>query len=311
MRGFRKIAMTLTAAGLAAFGAIAGSGGAASAATNQSVTGCGVASSELGLNVEPTCTATTSTVLNPTSFTITANPSFFSVLGALGNLLGQTLAANVTYTLTCSVNGGPKTYNGSFQATSGTQSQVVNLQSAVGSPEPNSCTLSNLEATSLVTLTSALVGLLGSNTFTFGVSATADTATPGAMWQQTAKNGAGAYADICADDTANGNANAIVQVYQCNSDLAQYWVWTNSDQLVHNGDCLDLSGSKVILSTCSDATSQKWQVNGINGNFNTIVNQSSSQCLTASKPANFTQLTVATCTGAANQKWAGPGKSPA
>jgi hypothetical protein len=311
MRSFRKMAVTLTVAGLAAFGAIAGSGGAASAATGQSVTGCSVNSSELALNVTPTCTATSSTVLNPTSFTISANSSFFTVLGALGEGLGQTLAENVTYTLSCSVNGTNATYNGSFQATSAAQSQVVNLQTAVGSPEPNSCTLSNLQGTSLVTLDSTLTGLLGDNTFTFGVSATADTAAPGAMWQQTAKNNAGAYADICVDDAGNGNANAIAQVYQCNSDLAQSWVWTSSEQLVHNGDCLDLSGSKVILSTCSDATSQKWTINGVNGNFNTIVNHSSSQCLTASSAADFTQLTVATCTGAANQKWTGPDKSPA
>jgi hypothetical protein len=311
MRSFRKMAVTLTAAGLAAFGAIAGSGGAASAATGQSVTGCSVMSNELALNVTPTCTATTSTVLNPTSFTISANSSFFTVLGGLGDLLKQTLAENVTYTLSCSVNGTNATYDGSFQATSATQSQVVNLQSVVGSPEPNSCTLSNLQATSLVTLDTALVTLLGEDTFTFGVTATADTAAPGALWQQTAKNGAGAYADICVDDAGNGNANAIAQVYQCNSDLAQSWVWANSDQIVHNGDCLDLSGSKVILAKCGDGTSQKWQINGVNGNFNTIVNQSSSQCLTASKATDFTQLTVATCTGAANQKWTGPAKSPA
>jgi hypothetical protein len=311
MCNFRKMAVTLTAAALAAFGVVAGSGGAAGAATDQSVTGCSVRSSDLAVNAVPTCTATTSTVLNPTSFTITANPSFFSVLGVLGDLLGQSLAENVSYTLSCSVNGSTATDKGSFQATSGSQSQVVNLQSVVGSPAPNSCMLSNLQATSLVTLNSTLLGLLGDKTFTFGVTATADTTTPGAMWQETAKNSAGAYAGICVDDAGNGNANAIAQVYQCNSDLAQSWVWTSSGQIVHNGDCLDLSGRNVIMNKCSTAASQEWQINGVNGNFDTIVNHVSSQCLTASSPKDFTQLTVATCTGAASQKWTGPNKSPA
>jgi hypothetical protein len=37
----------------------------------------------------------------------------------------------------------------------------------------------------------------------FGVTATADTATPGAMWQETAKNSADAYADSCVDGASN------------------------------------------------------------------------------------------------------------
>jgi hypothetical protein len=311
MRNFRKVAVSLAAASLAAFGTVAGGGGVASAATGQSVTGCEVRSSLVAINVAPTCTSVTSTVLNPTSFTITVNPSFFSVLGAFGGSLGQTLAANVTYTLSCSVNGATATDNGSFQATTGTQSQVVNLQSAVASPEPNSCSISNLKATSEVTLNSTVLGLLGADVFTFGVTATADTAVPGSIWQQSGKTGAGVNADICVDDTSNGNNGSHVQVYQCNSDLAQYWVWTNGGQIVHNGDCMDLSGSKVVLATCSGANSQKWTINGTGGSFNTIVNQSSGQCLTASAPTNFTQFTVATCTGAASQKWTGPGKSPA
>jgi hypothetical protein len=311
MRKLRKVAVTAAAAGLTAFGVLAGSGGVANAATGLSVTGCNEGSSQLALNVAPSCTAATSTVQSPTSFKITVNPSFFSTLGGLGALLSQTLAANVSYTLTCNVNGGTKTYNGSFQATSGTQSQTVSLLSAVGAPEANSCTLSNLKATSLVSLNSTILGLLGANTFTFGVTATADTAVPGAIWMVGGKTGAGNNEDICVDDRSNGNAGALVQVYQCDSDLAQYWVWTNGDQLVHNGDCMDLSGSRVILATCSDATSQKWSITGTNGSFNHIINQSSNECLIAPSAANATQLQVATCGGASAENWAGPGKSAA
>ena len=311
MRKFRKVAVTAAAAGLTAFGALAAGGGVAHAATALSMTGCDLGSSMLGLGVAPSCTAATSTVQSPTSFTVTVNPSFFSSLGGLGGLGGQNLAASVTYTLACSVNGATKTYNGSFTATNSAQSQTVSLQAAVGTPEANSCTMSNLKATSLVSLNSTIVGLLGGNQFTFGVTATADTAVPGAIWMVGGKTAAGNNADICVDDRSNGNAGAIVQVYQCDSDLAQSWVWTNGDQLVHNGDCMDLAGSKVILATCSNATSQKWQVIGTNGSFNHIVNQAANECLIAPSATNGTQLQVSECGAAATQNWAGPGKSVA
>ncbi len=82
----------------------------------------------------PTCTSTDSTVLNPTSFTITADPSFFSTISVLPGintllaLLGQSLEEDITYTLSCSVNGQTATFDGTFTATTNNQSQTVNLQ---------------------------------------------------------------------------------------------------------------------------------------------------------------------------------------
>src|SRR5262249_19632770 len=137
-----------------------------------------------------------------------------------------------------SVNGTTVNYDGSFQATTdtATQTQVVDLQAAVGSPSPNSCQVQNLKATSLVSISSGLLLLLGSTRFTFGVSATANTGVPGAIWMSNGTTSAGASAGTCADVANNGNAGSKVQAYQCNSGLAQSWIQTNGGQLVRNGD---------------------------------------------------------------------------
>ena len=199
-----------------------------------------------------------------------------------------------------------------FQATSvATSTQVIDLQSAVGSPVPNSCTVEDLKATSLVSLSTPLLLLLGSTHFDFGVAATANTTVPGAIWMAAAKTSDGLPADICSDAVNNGNAGAKVQVFQCNSDLAQYWVQASTHQLVHNGACLTESGSKMVLAQCSPTSNaQVWTVKGTGGAFNTIVNKSTGHCLTASKATNGTQLTGTACAGKANQKWTGPATSP-
>jgi hypothetical protein len=202
MRIIKKTVVAVAAAGFAVFAAVAAGGGVAHAATNQSSTGCSVDSGLLVAALVPDLrTAVDSTVNDPTSFKITANRSIFNVLGGLTGLntvlrlLGQTLGVNVTYTLECSVDGSTANYNGSFTATSATQSQTVNLQTAVGSPVPNSCVVHNLKATSLVSLNSGLLALPGLNDFTIGATATADTAVPAAVWQMTGKNSLTAPAD--------------------------------------------------------------------------------------------------------------------
>jgi hypothetical protein len=319
MRKFAKLAAAVATSGIAVFGSLAATAGVANADDEQSVTGCDTGSSGLlGLNVFPTCSSPTSTVVSPTSFTVSIDPSFFSTLNtplikaAIG-LLGQTLAENVTYTLACSVNGTTVTKDESFQATTdaATQTQTVDLQQAVGSPEPNSCQVQNLKATSLVSLSAPVLALLNGSHFNFGVNATAETGVPGAIWMSSGKTSAGAGAGICVDDANNGNAGSKVQVYQCNSDLAQFWVQSSDGHIVRNGVCLQQSSTKAILAKCSGTNNaQKWTINGTHGVFNTVVNHSTSQCLTAPSPKNFTQITVGSCTGAANQRWTGPAKSP-
>jgi Ricin-type beta-trefoil lectin domain len=319
MRKFAKLAAAVATSGLAAFGSVAASGGVANAATNQAVADCSTGSSGLlSLNVFPTCSTNGGTVINPASITVTANPSFFNVLGGLPGinallaLLGQSLSENITYTVACSVNGTTATYNGSFSATSGTPSQTVSMQTAVGSPQPGNCRVSDLSATSLVSISTPLLVLLGGTHFDFGVSATVNTGVSGAVYANNGTTSKGAGASTCLDDANNGNVGSKVQAYQCNSDLAQYWIQSSTHQIVRNGVCLTQSGNKATLAKCSGTNhAQVWHVNGTGGSTGTIVNDSTNQCLTMGSPKNFSQITVSNCTGAAGQKWTGPAPSPA
>jgi hypothetical protein len=320
MRKFAKLAAAVATSGLAVIGSVAASGGVANAATHQAAADCSTGQSGLlALNVFPTCSSTDgSTAINPSSVTVTADPSFFSTIGALPGitalltLLGQSLTENITYTLNCSVNGTTATYNGSFSATNANQTQTVSMQTAVGSPQPNNCKLTDLSATSLVSLSTPLLILLGGTHFDMGVSATVNTGVSGAIYQNNGTTSKGAAASTCVDDANNGNAGSKVQAFGCNSDLAQYWIQSNGGNLVRNGVCLTQNGGNATLAKCSGTNhAQVWDVHGTGGSFGTIVNESTNKCLTAGSPKNFSQITVSNCTGAANQRWAGPAKSPA
>ena len=315
-----KAAAAVAAAGIAVVGTLAAGGGAADAATGQSVTGCDLAGGQLAVGVAPSCSAPVSTVDDPTSITFSADPAFFTTLAnsAVTGLVTGPVTETVSYTLSCNVNGAAATHSGSFTATSttSTQTQTVSLQSAVGSPDPNSCTVMQLTASSQISLDAAAVAALQANnlvgSFSFAATATADTAVPGAIWMAAAKTSSGLPADICADDAGNKDAGSHIQVYQCTSDLAQFWVQTSAGQLVRNGDCMTESGGKIFLQKCTAANNaQVWDVKGTNGNFAGIVNKATGHCLTAAKAVNFTQLTGTTCASKADQKWTGPGKAPA
>jgi hypothetical protein len=362
MRYFRKMAVATAAAGLAVFGAMAAGGGVANAATSQVAVSCSASAVVLEAGVLSSCTEGATTVINPTSFTLTTSApglagslatTLTSALSGLGlsdvnTLVDQltTLTENVSFTLACTVNGQTVTKAESYSGLTDGATETIGLQAAVGSPVPNSCQvqgftvqspvslspvdaalISGLPSTLLSPLSPAL-GLLGlgstplagltgtdlTDLLALSVSATltANTAVPGAIWTGAAKTSGGLDADICADDAGNGNAAAIAQVYQCNSDLAQSWTQASTGRLVRNGDCITQQGAKVSLQKCSATNAaQVWNVKGTGGNFNEIVNSSSGQCLTAAKAVNFTQLTGATCTGKANQKWTGPAKSAA
>jgi hypothetical protein len=324
VRRIFKAAAVVAATSLAGLGILGAAGGPADAATGQSVTGCDLSGSNLsGLgalgdavsaSVTPACSAGDSTVIDPTSLTVQVDPSFFTTLEAVPGLseiletLEEPLAVQVSYTLSCSVNGQTVNSPGSFEATTtiSTQAKAIDLQTAVGSPEPNSCTLTGLGATSLLSLNAQLLGLLNSDDFSFGVSATANTAAPGAIWQSSGKTRAGVNADICVDDTANGNGGSAVQAYQCNSDLAQYWTWTSDGELVRNGDCLTNADGRAELDQCTGGAAQQWTVHGTGGALGTVVSAADGKCLTTVSPLNGKQLAVAACSGKASQQWTGP-----
>jgi hypothetical protein len=302
MRIFTKAAAATAAAGLLALGAVAGTGEAALAGTGVPVTACTAQEGALAIGLLPNCSAGTSTVNNPTSITITLNTT------ALGALLAVIpgLGMRATWTLTCNVNGAPVSKPGSYTVTTVLQSAstTIDLQSAVGSPEPNQCTVSGLNVQTTVALT---IGALSLSPFAVGVNATANTAVPGAVWQAAGATSGGARAALCADDTGNGNAGSKIQGFECLSDLADYFVMTSAGQLVHNGDCVTAAGGKVTLARCAGGhLAQEWTQSTAGG---TVKNKGTGTCLTAPSPKPGVQLTVAACGSAASQKWSVPGIS--
>jgi hypothetical protein len=354
MHKFSKAAAAAAATGLAVLGTVAVGGGVANAATNQSAASCSVGAVVLEAGVLPSCQAGDTTVNDPTGFTVTASTSspVSGLLGAVGTLLNNldansdllsgltsALTENVSFTLSCKVGGQTVTKAESYTNLTDGVTREINLQTAVGSPAPNSCQVQDFTVHSPISLSlldltllngvsgsvlNSLGGLLGTTPLTglnstdlgsllgLSVSAkvTADTATPGAVWAKAGTTKAGNTADICADDAGNLNASSAGQVYQCNSDLAQYWVQSSTGQLVHNGVCLTQSGSVVKLANCSSTNqAQVWNVKGTGGNFNEIVNEGTGNCLTWPSAKNFTALKVGACTGKAGALWTGPAKS--
>jgi len=308
MRISKKAAVSAVAAGLLALGAVAGSGGSAFAASAQPVTGCTADFGALSIGLLPTCTAGDSTIANPTSISITLNTT---TLGSVLNALG--LGMKATWTLSCVVDGSTDNVPGSYSDTSLSQSatDVIDLQSAVGSPNPSSCTVEDLTASTTAALG---IGILGLNLITVGATATADTGVPGAVYSNYPKDSSGAHAVVCADDTGNGNQSSTIQAFQCLSDLADFWLQTSNGQFVHNGDCLTDTGSSVLLERCvanpSNGSGQVW--NASSSGAGEMSNADGDGCLTA--PASGTvdgaALRMAACHHATGQSWTVPNVTP-
>jgi hypothetical protein len=305
MRSFKKAGAFISAVGLLAFGA-AVSGGTAFAATGQSVAGCSELVGTLAIGLQPNCTADDATVDNPSSITITVDTA---ALSALINAIPG-LAMDSSWTLSCLVDGATVSKPGSYDITSTDQSAstTIDLQAIVGSPEPSSCTISDLTVKTSVALS---IGALSLSPFSIGIAATADNATPGAVYASYPSDSAGAHAEVCADDANNGDSGTHVQAFQCLSDQADYWVQVSTHQFVHNGDCLTDSGGSVILQTCvaspANSSGQIWNQQNASG-AGSLTNANGGGCLTA--PASGTidsaTLRVASCHGAVGQKWTVP-----
>ena len=313
MRDFRKAVAALATTGIAALGVVAATGGVASAGTNVPLTGCTVSSNSLlSVGLTPSCSAGEATMSDPTGFVISADPSFFNALGALIPSLGET----VDWTLQCSLDGRTVTKSGTLHATAEKVGVTIDPQSLVGSPAPNSCTFTNLMATSTEPISGTVLALLGTGTFNFGVSVTGNDGNPGAIWAQYPADMHGAHSTICADVPNNGNHGAPVQAYQCEDDLADMWTYMPTGQLVHNGDCLDSTLNGVLIDACqahpSGGSSQRW-VPEHEAGPTLLVNAASNKCLTA--PAwgihNGSRITVAPCSASdIGQQWHLPPVSP-
>jgi hypothetical protein len=313
MRIFKKTAVSMTAFCLLALGAVVGVGGSAHAANGLEglITGCEAQVNTVTDGFEPNCEAIGGTTDNPTVIVVYVDTDDLGAL--IDDKPGQGMDAS--WTLSCVVNGTSVKVPGTYDVTSTSQAPftIIDLQAAVGSPSPRRCSIEDLTVQTALTLGVAIRrssthrehSLDGPDDFTIGVAALASTAVPGAVYQPEGTTNAGAQAALCADDTANGNAGSKIQGFPCLSDLADAFVRTSSGQLVHNGDCVGLSGSKVILSTCTAGkASQEWLQSAVGAR---VWNRSTGTCLTAPSARAGVQLTVTSCGNGANQKWHLPG----
>ena len=316
MRIFKKAAVSMAALCLLALGAVVGAGGSALAAVIPPglITGCENQVTTVTNGLEPNCEAIGGSIDSPTEIIVYVDTDNLATL--IDDQPGQGMDA--AWTLSCVVNGHSVDVPGTYDVTSTSQVPytIINLQSAVGSPVPNRCTVEGLTVRTALPLVptvlrpSRLSGHpLGDSGFTVGVAALATTALPGGIYQPEGTTSAGAQAVLCADDTANGNAGSKIQGFQCLSDLADTFVRTSSGQFVHNGDCVGLAGSKVILAPClAGKKTQEWRQSAVGAR---VWNRSTGACLTAPSATPGIQLTLTPCGNGANQKWQLPPATPA
>jgi hypothetical protein len=303
MRIFMKAVAATATVGLLAFGAVVGSGDAAFAGQNpySLITGCTTSVINVAAGFVPNCTAISGTIEHPNTSIFVELEETKDTLGTLiDDQSGQGFEAS--WNLVCDVNGTSVTTPGKYEITSTRQLPytTIGLQAAVGSPDPNQCEVDDLTVQTVLPLNAA--DLDDAVPFQIGVAAAATLAVPGAIRQDEGMTDGGAHAAICADDTANANAGAKIQAFQCLTDQAQYFVQTIAGQFVHNGDCMSvIAGGNVVLAKCvaNDAV-QRWGQSKVGG---TVENQSTDTCLTAPSVKNGTPLTVKACGNAANQQW--------
>ncbi|WP_394941775.1 glycoside hydrolase family 19 protein [Psychromicrobium sp. YIM B11713] len=112
----------------------------------------------------------------------------------------------------------------------------------------------------------------------------------------------------CLDMTDGQSSNGtLVQIYDCNSTIAQQLTIGDDQSLQAQGKCLQVvnsstdNGARVQLWDCNGSTNQKWGFS----DFSDIVSISANKCLETSGGAsdNRTPVDIWTCTGATNQKW--------
>ena len=289
MRKLRHLAATIAGSGLLALGGIAASAGSANASTH--VSGC-TATGTLAVNVIPTCSSS-GTVANPKSITLSANSAQLdALLNPVASLPGQGIKDS--WRLTCYA-GTRQLFSktGTFTVTASQTSTSTNLP--LGSEVPAKCDVSSTVST-LAAVNATL--LLNVNALDVSDNVAANTAIPGAIW--TGDQGISTH---CADVTGNNNANATkIQIWTCQSDLADYFVQTPNHLLEHDGNCLTNVDGQAYLDYCTGASDQIWSNSGAAQE----VHSSAGGCLTDPSATDGTQLTITPCVNKANQKWTIP-----
>ncbi|MEJ2854212.1 MULTISPECIES: ricin-type beta-trefoil lectin domain protein [unclassified Saccharothrix] len=112
-------------------------------------------------------------------------------------------------------------------------------------------------------------------------------------------------ASRCLDVNGASSANgAQMIVWDCHTNANQRFT-QNNKALEVLGKCLEAPinaapGTRTRIWDCNGGANQQWNTND-NG---TITSVQTGLCLTVNGTANSSAVTVATCTGAANQRWA-------
>jgi ricin-type beta-trefoil lectin protein len=105
---------------------------------------------------------------------------------------------------------------------------------------------------------------------------------------------------LCVDDPEQITTDGTpLQVWACDQTVAQSFATGAGTSVRVMGKCLAAVASKVVLRTCDGGPSQGWKVGS-----GELVNTGTGRCL--DDPASGgegTKLTVATCTGSAEQQW--------
>ncbi|MCP2245924.1 ricin-type beta-trefoil lectin domain protein [Lentzea aerocolonigenes] len=109
----------------------------------------------------------------------------------------------------------------------------------------------------------------------------------------------------CLDVNGAGTANGTQMItWDCHSNANQQFT-QNGQALQVTGKCLDApnnatSGTRVRIWDCNGAANQGWTIT----TTGTVTSVQTGLCLTSGGTANGAAVTVATCQGGTNQRWA-------
>jgi hypothetical protein len=179
MRIFMKAVASTATVGLLACG-----GGPAFAGVNpySLITGCTTSVDNVAAGFVPNCTAISGTIEHPNTSIFVELEETEDTLGTLiDDQSGQGFEAS--WDLVCDVNGTSVTTPGKYEITSTTQAPytTIDLQSAVGSPDPYPCAVDDLTVQTVLPLNAA--DLDDALPFQIGVAAVAAVAVPGTIRQ--------------------------------------------------------------------------------------------------------------------------------
>jgi hypothetical protein len=309
MQRRRRIALAATASSVLVAAALTG---LALTVTAGSAGAAGVTSCQ-GTGAPVACTLTSVTVNSPSDIYLEATYS------------PTTGGVNISYSITCTLNGTSQTITGASTNYTASPAYVFpTIQPA----DPTSCQVTATATVPGTTLAGASPSPSASatpvvGTLTFAIdddpsssasaSATASP-TPSASKTTTAPSvkEVHGFDGKCIDDFGNKSAKRTkVGIWSCSStDAAQGWTYSGDELKIH-GMCVNAkgngkSGSKTILWTCNGSANEIW-IHKSNQEYELKAN-GYKLCLDDSgySTKNGTQLMVYRCNDGPNQRWTLP-----